>query len=103
MTRFKDDSRRRWTVRYSGHVQGVGFRYTVVRLGRGLPLSGHVMNLPDGRVELVVQGRPSEVEPFLQSIQNAMADYIGSREIDIQPIAGHEPRAQPSGIEIRYY
>ena len=42
---------------YTGHVQGVGFRYTVRSLARRYPVKGYVKNLPDGSVELVVQGR----------------------------------------------
>ena len=47
------------TVR--GRVQGVGFRFFVVRAGRRLGLRGQVRNLPDGRrVEVIAQGpRPA--------------------------------------------
>ena len=41
---------------YSGTVQGIGFRYTVLDYARRLDLKGRVKNLPDGRVELLAEG-----------------------------------------------
>jgi acylphosphatase len=40
----------------SGLVQGVGFRWFVARHARSLGLTGFARNLPDGRVEVVVNG-----------------------------------------------
>ena len=46
------------TVRFtvSGRVQGVGFRWFVMREATRLDLAGYVRNLPDGTVEVVAQG-----------------------------------------------
>jgi acylphosphatase len=44
----------RWLV--AGRVQGVGFRWFVLRHARELDLAGWVSNLPDGRVEVVALG-----------------------------------------------
>jgi acylphosphatase len=41
-------------VHYSGHVQGVGFRYTTRSIARGYEVTGFVQNLEDGRVSRVV-------------------------------------------------
>ena len=56
---------------YSGHVQGVGFRFTVKSVAAGYEVSGIVRNLPDGRVELVAEGERSELEAFRAAIPDA--------------------------------
>jgi len=58
----------RRTVHYSGRVQGVGFRYSAVRVSNEYDVVGTVKNLPDGRVELVAEGSAEEVARFLAAI-----------------------------------
>ena len=63
-------------VRYSGHVQGVGFRYTVRSIARLYAVTGYVKNLPDGRVELVLEGPAEEVSAALRAVRDEMGHYI---------------------------
>ena len=49
---------------YSGHVQGVGFRYIAKAVAEGFEVNGTVRNLPDGRVELIAEGSREELEAF---------------------------------------
>ncbi|MDQ6623220.1 MAG: acylphosphatase [Verrucomicrobiota bacterium] len=53
---------------FSGHVQGVGFRWSVKRIAHGFDVTGWVRNLPDGRVELQAAGEPAEVAAFITAI-----------------------------------
>ena len=55
-------------VFYEGHVQGVGFRFTVRRIAKGFDVTGWVRNLSDGRVELQVTGDEEEVRGFLDQV-----------------------------------
>ncbi|MCX8060666.1 MAG: acylphosphatase, partial [Aquificaceae bacterium] len=48
-----------------GVVQGVGYRAFAKRTAESYGLSGWVRNLPDGRVELFVQGSKEVVWSFL--------------------------------------
>ena len=58
-------------VYYSGHVQGVGFRYSVKQLSLEFDVTGWVENLPDGRVEMVIEGERDELETFQAAIPDA--------------------------------
>ena len=49
-------------VRYSGHVQGVGFRYTAVSISRRHTVTGFVQNLSDGSVVLVAEGQAKSLD-----------------------------------------
>jgi len=48
-----------------GTVQGVGFRWYVARHARAIGLRGYARNLPNGSVEVVVDG-PEESLPELE-------------------------------------
>ena len=50
----------------SGRVQGVFFRAFATREGRRLGLRGWVRNIPDGRVESVVEGEEGRVAEMLE-------------------------------------
>ena len=58
-------------VYFSGHVQGVGFRYSVKQLSLEFDVTGWVKNLPNGRVELVAEGERNELETFQAAIPDA--------------------------------
>ena len=66
----------RLTVWFTGRVQGVGFRATVLRLGREFDVTGRVRNLDDGRVELEAEGERKELENFRERIELEMRRYI---------------------------
>jgi acylphosphatase len=64
-------NRCRLQVFYSGHVQGVGFRYTAKTVAAGFDVSGTVRNLSDGRVELTAEGAREELEAFRAAVRDA--------------------------------
>ena len=72
-------------VYFSGWVQGVGFRFTTIRIARDYAVTGFVRNLPDGRVELAAEGTRSELESFLGAIQGRMGRYIDEAHADWLP------------------
>jgi len=69
-------------VFYSGRVQGVGFRFTAENVALSLTLMGWVKNLPDGRVEAVVEGEETKLNAFLEKMrQGLMKPYIRKVEV----------------------
>ena len=53
----------------SGRVQGVGFRYFVLRRGQELGLSGWVRNLSTGQVEFLAEGPPEALRGLLAAVR----------------------------------
>ncbi len=73
---------------FSGQVQGVGFRFTTCALARQTPVVGFVRNLPDGRVQLVVEGEVNELESLLAAVQERLGPHIRGRREDRRPATG---------------
>ena len=69
----------RRTSHFTGHVQGVGFRYTVVDVAKHFDIRGYVRNLPDGRVELVAEGDELEIARLIERIGEKMEGFIKKR------------------------
>jgi acylphosphatase len=63
-------------VHYSGRVQGVGFRATVVQIAGNFPVTGWVKNLADGRVQLLVEGSEEAVGKFLAAVRTHWKHHV---------------------------
>ena len=63
-------------VRFTGRVQGVGFRFTACRAAGGYDVTGHVRNCPDGSVECVVEGPADQIDAFLADLTMRMDGYV---------------------------
>jgi acylphosphatase len=72
-------------VIFSGTVQGVGFRFTVQRYALNLDLKGWVKNLPNGSVEILVEGQKEQIEKFCRNIEEYFQGYIRNRDIQFSP------------------
>lgn len=81
--------RKRLSIFWAGHVQGVGFRYTAESAALELKLTGWVRNLPDGRVEALVEGPEKGLNAFLDRIaQGPMKHYIQRAQIRWEEATG---------------
>lgn len=63
-------------VHFTGHVQGVGFRYAALEVAREYEVAGYVANLPDGRVQLEVEGSATEIDAYVKALEERMHGYI---------------------------
>lgn len=81
-----------------GVVQGVGYRYFTVDVARRLDLDGYVRNLPDGTVEVDVQGKEGMLNEFIDALR------IGPRAahvtgLDIEEL---EPGDGVKGFSVKF-
>lgn len=74
----------------TGRVQGVGFRYFVMRHAQARNLSGYVRNLDDGRVEFLLYGDANSVASVTENIRvgppHAKVDELEFEETDQAPL-----------------
>jgi acylphosphatase len=81
---------------FYGRVQGVGFRYYAVNKANQLGLTGWVKNLPDGTVEMEVQGEEPLIDQLIIFLQNRT--YIWIERLDARSI----PLLDDSSFQERY-
>ncbi len=75
-------------VHFSGNVQGVGFRFTACRVAGGYDVTGFVRNLPDGKVQCVIEGEKKEIDAFLDELTSQMSFHIRNITQQTAPAGG---------------
>ena len=84
-TKQSKGSKKRLYAVVSGIVQGVGYRYFVMRSAEALGLSGWVRNLPDGNVDLLAEGDERQLEeliyrlrqgPFMSRVDDVKTEWL---------------------------
>jgi acylphosphatase len=75
---------KRVSIAAGGIVQGVCFRYYAQRKAEELGLTGWVRNVPDGRIEAVVEGDDGAVDRMVKWFRHgppgAQVDEFNARE-----------------------
>jgi acylphosphatase len=72
-------------VIFQGRVQGVGFRYTARQIAGRYHVAGYVRNLPDGSVEMLLQGPAADVDDCIRDVQDEFAGYIRDTQVEPEP------------------
>jgi acylphosphatase len=83
----------------SGRVQGVFFRYYTQEEATGRGLKGWVRNLPDGRVEAVLQGDQAALERMIQWCRQGPP----SSRVDGVEVRWEDPDPGMADFRIRYF
>ena len=66
-----EEKKVRYALRFTGRVQGVGFRYTSYNLALALSLTGWVFNDLDGSVCMQIQGKKTAIQKLIEGLENA--------------------------------
>ena len=74
----------RYIVR--GRVQGVGYRYFVMREAAALGVSGFARNLPDGTVEVIAEAAEDVLELFEDRLRQGPS-FASVKELDRSEVA----------------
>jgi acylphosphatase len=81
----------------SGHVQGVGFRFFVQERAAVEGLHGWVRNLPDGRVEALLEGDDESV----QRVERAIGRGPSGARVDQVIAEDIPPSRRATGFSVR--
>jgi acylphosphatase len=89
---------KRAEILVNGLVQGVGFRYFVVRLAEELRLKGYTKNLFSGEVYTVIEGERAMIEEFFNKIK------IGPSHANVKnaSIKWSDSKNEFTKFEVRY-
>jgi acylphosphatase len=82
-----------------GRVQGVGFRYFVLRRAEELGLDGWVKNLPDGRVRVEATGSVEAIDRLEELLREGP---MGARVASVQATRT-EGQADSSGFRVEFF
>jgi len=88
---------KRWHIYFSGRVQGVGFRYTSREVAKRYEVSGWVKNLPNGSVEMIVEGASDQLRKYVADLSESTHGKV----TDMQ-VTKSEPTGEFSAMEIRH-
>ena len=94
------DTPLRYFLRWTGQVQGVGFRFTNANLAQARSLTGWVRNMEDGSVEMEVQGAPANILSQLKAL-HASYERMGTR-FRLEEAKAQAPFADEDGFIPRY-
>ena len=78
------------TMKVTGPVQGVGFRWTTQMIAQELGITGTVKNNPDGSVSIVAQGEELPLEHFIKKIKASPSVAGHVDHVDLNTISNAE-------------
>ena len=80
----------RQQIRFTGRVQGVGFRYTAQYTASAFGLKGWVYNDYDGSVLMEIQGKEASIKKMIERLDSDRFIRIDNIEKKVIPLEEHE-------------
>lgn len=74
----------------SGRVQKIGFRACIRKIATDLSVTGTVLNLPDGRVQVYATAEAMILEKFISSVYSCPRAVIRDVKVSELPPRGFE-------------
>jgi acylphosphatase len=90
-------TRVRASIRVRGIVQGVNYRWFTQRRAAALGLTGFVRNLPDGSVQVDVEGERASIQQLLEALRIGPAAAV----VESVETAWHAPSGEYQQFEVR--
>ncbi|HVP72146.1 MAG TPA: acylphosphatase [Phycisphaerales bacterium] len=78
----------RYTITFTGRVQGVGFRATTQSVAEAFDVTGWVRNERDGSVLCIAEGERAELDRFVDAVKRAMEGRVHDTHIQESPATG---------------
>lgn len=81
-----------------GRVQMVGFRYYIIRLAERHGMKGFVRNLPDGSLEIVIEGEQERVSTFIAEAKKGPP----AARVEKTEVINEKPAEEFDSFTVRY-
>ena len=78
----------RFTITFTGRVQGVFFRSTTLQVAGGFAVCGWVRNESDGTVKCIAEGEEAELDRFVAAVRVAKKANIDDVRLDRSAATG---------------
>ena len=80
----------RRALRFTGNVQGVGFRFRAIHAANAVGATGWVRNERDGRVSMELQGTEEQIDWVLEALERGRHIHVTDIEVRSLPVAPEE-------------
>lgn len=90
MAEREDNRVVRRALRFTGSVQGVGFRWRAVQAANAVGATGWVRNDPDGGVSMEIQGTEAQIDKVILAVERGSYVIIETLFAKTIPLAKGE-------------
>ncbi|MBI2208565.1 acylphosphatase [Candidatus Woesearchaeota archaeon] len=89
---------KRANIQVYGFVQGVFFRSNTKKIALDLGLKGYARNMPDGSVEIIVEGPKEKIGKLIEFCKKSP----GASQVSKVKVKFEKPKNEFDGFEVRH-